>query len=91
MTNILLTNVAIDGVSDPEEPDIMVFSSLSAGTIEAAYRQTGSVTFDECYAVEDHDLQHYLYSPCYLSRYEESRAIELAMKFLKGLPQCTKQ
>ena len=80
MSNILLTNVRVHGrdLSEDGITDVMVFTDLSAEVLEAAYRAEGSVTFDECYAVPDNDVQYYLYEPCYLDKKEERRAIELA-------------
>jgi hypothetical protein len=81
--NIFLTNVLIAGQpgdddSPPQGDDMMVFTRLSADTIANAFGQEGSVTFDECYAVRDDELQFYLYEPCHLSPAEEGRAIALA-------------
>ena len=78
MKNIFMTNVAVNGVVDEEDPDMMVFTNLSADVIQAAYKAEVTVTFDECYEVTDQDVGYYLYSPCYLSEKEEQRALELA-------------
>jgi len=71
LNNILLTNV--NGSGD----DVLVYTRLDAETLAAAYRDTG-ITFDECYAIKDEDVQYYLFEPCWLTAAEESRALELS-------------
>ena len=78
MKNIFMTNVAVNGVVDEEDPDMMVFTNLSAEVIQAAYKADGRVTWDECYEVTDQDVGYYLYSACWLSESEERRALQLA-------------
>lgn len=80
MNNILFTNVAFNGVVDDDDPDIMVFTRLTPKTLSAAFKAEGTITFDECYQVPAADLQFHIYSPCYLSRNEERKAISLARK-----------
>ena len=77
--NILLTNVLVKGLAQEFQTDVMVFcDSLPAETLAAAYRNEGSVSFDECYEVADADVSFYLYEPCWLTKQEEARARELA-------------
>ena len=79
--NILLTNVKVNGrdLSEDGITDVMVLDTrLRAETLAAAYRNEGSITFDECYEVPDGDVQFYLYEPCYLTEQEETRASQLA-------------
>lgn len=79
--NILFTNVLVNGKDFSEDgvTDIMVLDTkLTPDQLAAAYRAEGSITFDECYAVPDGDVQFYIYDPCRLSEKEERRAIELA-------------
>ena len=79
--NILLTNVKVNGrdLSEDGITDVMVLDTrLRAETLAAAYRNEGSITFDECYEVPDGDVQFYLYEPCYLTEQEEARASQLA-------------
>lgn len=60
--------------------DVMVFTNLDAKTLEAAYRNSGKVTFGEIYEVPNDDVQFYIYEPCWLSEKEESQARKLASK-----------
>jgi len=79
--NILLTNVKVNSrdLSEDGITDVMVLETrLHADTLAAAYRQEGSISFDECYEVPDRDVQFYLYEPCYLTEQEEARASQLA-------------
>jgi len=78
MKNIFMTNVAFNSVVDEEDPDLMVFTNLSAEVIAAAYRNEGRLTFDECYEVPDQDVQYHLYAPAWLNEKEERKLIELA-------------
>lgn len=87
--NILFTNVKVNGqsVDDDGDTDVMVFTKLSMETLRDAYHQEGSITFDECYAVPDRDVQFYLYDAAYLSDDEERRAIALANEY-RRLRRC---
>ena len=69
--SILFTNV--NGSGD----NVMVFTTLTAALLSAAYRNT-TVTFDECCEVPEADVQYYLHEPCWLNLDEEARARKLA-------------
>ena len=56
--------------------DVMVFTTLTAGQLQATYQRT-AVTMDECYEVPERDLGVYLYEPCWLTLAEEARAREI--------------
>ena len=71
LNNILITNV--NGTGD----DVLVYTVLDAVTLANAYSKT-KITFEECYAIKDEDVQYYLFEPCWLTEAEEARARELA-------------
>ena len=71
--NILMTNV--NGSGD----DVMLFTTLDAETLRAAYSNT-NVTYEELYEVAEEDLQYYLYEPCWLTTKEEAVAARMAKK-----------
>ena len=82
MASTLFTNVRKNGrlIGEDGITDVMMFSRLSADTLAAAYRDEGSITWDECYAVPDRDVSLYLYDPCHLTEQEERRAVKLAQQ-----------
>lgn len=70
---VMFTNV------DGSDTNVMVFTSLDAGTIEKAYRNAPhQPQFDEVYEVPEQDVPYYLYEPCWLTIEEEERARQLA-------------
>ena len=71
LNNILITNVNGNG------DDVLVYTVLDAVTLANAYSKT-KITFEECYAIKDEDVQYYLFEPCWLTEAEEARARELA-------------
>ena len=73
LNNILFTN--LNGSGD----DVLVYTALDAATLQSAYANAPKkITFDECYAIEDEEVQFYIHEPCWLTEAEEMHALELS-------------
>lgn len=72
MRNLFFSNV--NGSGD----DVMIFTNLSLAVIEAAYKASGKITYDDACEVKDEDVGYYIYEPCWLTEKEEQVAIKLA-------------
>lgn len=66
MNNILATT---------DEDNVMIFTNLSAKTIEAALRERMPKVIDVV-EVPDDDILHYVFDPLWLSREDEQRLKE---------------
>ena len=87
MNYILLTNVKKNGQPlDEENTDFLICTNLDADTIADAYRQEGSITFDDHYPIKGEDLSTYIYEPVELSKDEEQAAINRAKQYREAQP-----
>ena len=68
LNNILFTN--LNGSGD----DVLVYTALDAATLQSAYANAPKkITFDECYAIKDEEVQFYI-QPMLVGREESGIA-----------------